>query len=572
MRLGARGIVVLMALTLAVGCGPAPAAPAGSVRDASAPAAPKRITAAVFSTPGTLNAMISATAGSSPGVESIGTMLNSGLTTIDHRTTPHPVLAEAVPSVENGLWKLLPDGGMEVTWKIRPNATWHDGRPFTADDVLFTFQLQQDKDLAVFSSGAYASVTSVEAPDPRTVLTRWSKPYIQANIAFGFSGETSLLPLPRHLLEGPYMQDKARFTELPFWTTDVVGTGPYKLREFVLGSHVLLDANDAFVLGRPKIDQIEVKFIRDATTVIANILAGAVEVTLGRSMSLESGVQILERLPGAKMDLAPRGAITAFPQFLNPNPPLLANVQFRRALLHGIDRQGMVDSLMFGRSSVAHSFVNTDDADYPDIAPSIVRYEYDPRQMAQMIEALGYTRGADGIYQDAAAQRLGFRVDIQGGRGDPRESAALAMTNDWQRQGIAVEPFIIPAHLTDDAEFRANYPAFDMARRGNFRWDLRRVFASEESPLAETRWRGGNRGRYMNADLDNLIGRWERAIPVAERTAALRQIINHVTDQAVLFGLFYDVDATVYSGRLQNVWGFHELSSQAWNVHEWDVK
>lgn len=562
---------VLVAVVLATACAP-PRAPSG-VGDGqgTASSAPKRITAAIFSAPGTLNSMIAATAGSSPGVETVGYMVNAGLTVVDNEGNLHPVLAEAVPSIENGLWKVLPDGRMEITWRVRPNAEWHDGTAFTTSDILFTSQLERDRELAVFRHTAYAALDRVEAPDAYTLVTQWSRPYIHANLSFGFSGERSLLPLPRHILSGPYAEDKARFTELPYWTTELIGTGPYKVREFVAGSHLLLDANDRYVLGRPKIDHIEVKFIRDASVVIANMLAGAVDVTLGRSISLESGSEILDRLSGAKMDLASRGAVTAFPQFINPNPPVLANLQFRRALLHAANRQDMVDSLMLGRSSIAHTFINPREADYKDIEGSVARYEYDPRRAAQLIEGIGYTKGADGFYRDAAGQRIALEIHTQGGRGDPREAATLALANYWQRLGVAAEPFIIPPHLTDDAEFRANFPAFDMARRGNYRWDLQRVLSSAEAPLPENRYRGGNRGRYQNAELDTLIDRYERTVALTERTQVLRQIVQHVSDQVLLLGLFYDLDATVYAPRLHNVYGYHERSSQAWNVHLWEV-
>jgi len=94
-------------------------------------------------------------------------------------------------------------------------------------------------------------------------------------------------PLPRHLLEEPYVTSKGTLSQLPFWTTDFVGSGPYKIQEWVQGSHAILVANDNYVMGRPKIDRIEVKFIPSSPTLVANVLAGTVQMPLGRGVSLD---------------------------------------------------------------------------------------------------------------------------------------------------------------------------------------------------------------------------------------------------------------------------------------------
>lgn len=77
---------------------------------------------------------------------------------------------------ENGLWRVSPDGRMETTWRIRGNALWHDGQPFTAHDLLFSMQIAQDKELAEFGDIAYESVESAVAPDPQTFTVRWKSP------------------------------------------------------------------------------------------------------------------------------------------------------------------------------------------------------------------------------------------------------------------------------------------------------------------------------------------------------------------------------------------------------------
>src|SRR5439155_26309292 len=98
-----------------------------------------------------------------------------------------------------------------------------------------------------------------------------------------------------------------------------------------------------------------------------------------------------------RMDVRPNNLITAFPQLLGPSPPIVGSVQFRRALLHGMDRQQLVDALMAGLSQPGHSFIAPDDSLYAEIQASNVRYDFDPRRAAQLVADLGYAKRADGI-------------------------------------------------------------------------------------------------------------------------------------------------------------------------------
>src|SRR5206468_4097237 len=99
-----------------------------------------------------------------------------GLVVEDDQAELHPALAEAVPSVENGLWRVFPDGRMETTWRIRSGAAWHDGAPFTSDDLVFTATVVMDKQLAELGDIAFESVDGIEAPDSRMVVVRWRQP------------------------------------------------------------------------------------------------------------------------------------------------------------------------------------------------------------------------------------------------------------------------------------------------------------------------------------------------------------------------------------------------------------
>src|SRR5207253_1830903 len=90
-------------------------------------------------------------------------------------------LAESVPSIENGMWKIFPDGRMETTWRIKPAARWHDGAPFTSADLLFTSAIEQDKELEIPPYAEHELIESMTAPDPGTLTVTWKRPYIEAD-------------------------------------------------------------------------------------------------------------------------------------------------------------------------------------------------------------------------------------------------------------------------------------------------------------------------------------------------------------------------------------------------------
>src|SRR5207253_578378 len=153
----------------------------------------------------------------------------------------------------------------------------------------------------------------------------------------------------------------------PYWTDEYVGTGPFRVREFARSSHIVLEAYDRYVLGRPKIDQIDVQLIPDPNTVMANILAGTVELTVGRNVSLEEAMQVRDQWRDGNVVISPSSWIVVFPQFINPNPPVIADVRFRRALTYALDRQQMTETLQAGLTPVAHSFLAPDEPEYRDV-------------------------------------------------------------------------------------------------------------------------------------------------------------------------------------------------------------
>jgi peptide/nickel transport system substrate-binding protein len=300
-------------------------------------------------------------------------------------------------------------------------------------------------------------------------------------------------------------------------------------------------------------------------------LAGSVELSLGRGISLEQAAQVRELWREGRVESALKSWLVIYPQFVNANPAVITDVRFRRALLHAVDRQQLADTLQFGLVPVAHSILSPGQPKYREIEERyLVRYDYDPGRAAQIIEGLGHTRGPDGLFRDGANQRLS--LELRTITTDINQKAAFAIADYWQRAGVYTDTENIPTQRAVDLEYRANFPALELLRQPD---DLRGMlrFHSSESRTAERGYTGTNNARYVNAELDGLLDRYITTIPQAERTEVIGQLVHHISDQLNAMGVFYDGQPVLVANRILNVGpGPGEFTTQTWNAHEWDVR
>src|SRR4051794_4998470 len=212
---------------LVAGCAPAPpsSTSSGSTPVPSQPSGPKKILAAIRSAPASLSKQKTnppGLVGSVPGLDALEELVHTGLTHNAPDGSWQPVLAEQTPAVENGMWRVFDDGRMETTWRIRSDARWQDGTPVTTDDLLFTTMVEQDPEVGIPRNSAYDLIDSIQAADASTITVAWKRPFIEADSMFSYP---LALPMPKHLLEKPFNEDKANFLGIPYWTEAFVGAG-----------------------------------------------------------------------------------------------------------------------------------------------------------------------------------------------------------------------------------------------------------------------------------------------------------------------------------------------------------
>jgi ABC-type transport system substrate-binding protein len=218
----------------------------------------------------------------------------------------------------------------------------------------------------------------------------------------------------------------------------------------------------------------------------------------------------------------------------------------------------MVDTLEGGLVSVAHSWLLPSIPEYGELEHYVVRYEYDPRRAGQEVEALGSTRGPDGVFRDSGGQRLTLEVRSIA-LPDINARTQLVVRDDWQRLGVTVESSILPAQSIDPLLTR-NFPAFLILR---FPAD---VFAGPSALHTRQQPRGG----YSHPDFDALIDRFEVTMARRERLEIAGQIVQHMTGQLTIMPLFYDPGIGFVRNKLLNV---PPLADDApWNAYEWDLR
>jgi len=493
-------------------------------------------------------------------------IVHAGLAQEDAQTQLHPQLAERVPSLENGLWQLQPDGRMQIMWKLRPDVRWHDGAPVTAEDIVFTAAIEQDPEVGLPVDAGYAAIEGVTALDALTLVVSWKEPYILAANMLA----SPMRLLPRHLLEQPYQTDKTQFLNHPYWTDGFVGAGPFRLKEFVRGSHFGFEAFDGYVLGRPKVDEVELRYIADSSVMVVSLQSREVQMTVGISIAPDQAAQLRESWDEGQVVVSPYhgDTVAMFPQMLSPALPVIIDRRFRAALLHALDREEMAATIMADWSGVSHTQVTPAMAEFEQVQDAVVRYEYDPRKTAQLLEELGYRRGPTGIWQDAAGQPLAFQNWATSGDPTNRVRGMLVASDYWKRAGFDVEPYRAPPGM-DRAE-RAQFPAFLTRGGGGDYRSLHTYFHSSMAPVSENRFAGSNTARIMDAELDRLLGRFFSTVPRNERTQALRAMVRYHTERVYWMGYYYNPQFTLMSKRLRDITP-SSFVSKAFNAHLWDI-
>ena len=491
------------------------------------------------------------------GLDEYAWLFAAPLVRIDYQGNPSPLLAEEIPSLERGTWKVLPDGRMETTYRLRKGVTWHDGTAFTADDVVFTWGAIVNPELPATDRTPERSIESMEAVDANTVLMRWRETFIFAN-------EYELEPIPKHILEPLLQRDPQSFANATYWSREWVGLGPYKLADWVPGAYVKGQAFSGYVLGAPKIEEVYVHVVPDANQAVARFLAGTLDLSLGSLIRVEEGVTLKEQIEPQGLGTVvtpPEGGIrvTDF-QWREPLIPPARDVRVRRAMYHSVDRQLMNETLQFGLVQPAHMVLAPGSPSFGPADAAVTKYPYDVNRATQLLGEAGWTKGSDGILRNAGGERFDLGVRVTEGTLNNKE--AQVMSDFWKAIGINPEVDLMPRALQNDQEYRAKFPG--VASSSPMGVDALDRFRSENIPNDANRWRGGNRGGYSSPTMDRLSKEFFTTVELAPRTNTHVQVLKLISDDVVTMPWYYQVD--VYAIRAGLMGAVPTVPGQGWTT------
>jgi peptide/nickel transport system substrate-binding protein len=535
-------LLVGFALAFLAACAPSPAPTTGVGPDRTAPApddgASKTLVLAQQAAPKLIGVwQFGNTFG---GGASLAEIHTTGLVTLDSQGNPTGRLAVALPSFDDGSVVLLPDGRLRTTWTLRPNVTWQDGHPFTADDVAFTHAFHSTPELRATINSAIPYIERVDTPDPLTAVITWKVPYFGAlNLE-----HRGMWLMPKHLLGEALEGDKEAVLGLPYFTTEYVHLGPFRLVDWGLGQNMVFERYEQYFLGRPRVGKITILAIPDANTMVANLLAGAVDLVTERAIPTNLSLDIK-----AEWERSGEGVVISRPDTWNyawlQFDPALArpielsqDVRVRQGLLFGADRASLREFILPGLPDTsADTFMTANDPRASLVGQPFGRYPHDPARAAQALADAGLQRTADGRILNAAGVGMQFEL-----RAIPEYVNVIAViAADWRKLGFEVTEYVPSGQLGREPEEQAKFPGFELRRRGSNEFVFQ-SFDSREAATAQNRFQGANYAHYANPALDRLIDRLYATLAPDDRGPILKEMGELIATDLPMLPFYFGVN------------------------------
>ena len=462
----------------------------------------------------------SSTSGGGPSLAEVHTV---GLVSEDRSGNFDPRVAARIPSLDDGTMMVLPDGRMRTVWSLRPGVLWHDGTPFTADDVVFSWDLARHPELLSTISTLVRVMESVEATDPLTVSITWKTTSYRAVDL----GHRNLWLFPKHLLAEGFEGDKLAFLAMPYFSTAYVNLGPFRLVEFAQGERQVFERFDGYFLGRPKLSRIVLQTISDPSALLVNLRAGSVDIAAEKLFPSDTYVLIRDewRSTGEgrlleRQDNWPYVRFQFDAQWARP-VEMSRDVRIRRGLFYGIDRDTLRETVLPGFAGTSgDTFMVARDPRGPVVGQPYARYRYDPARAIQEFADAGWTRGADGRLLGRDGEQVQFEVR---GENQNYDKEVPILSNWWRQLGIATTEYIPPITLGRDREFRATFPSVETTSRGRSE-DIFISFDGRLHSTAQNRWQGSNISHYANPNLDALIDKLEGTLDLPGQGQILKEM------------------------------------------------
>jgi peptide/nickel transport system substrate-binding protein len=473
-----------------------------------------------------------------------------GLVTTDENNTYIPVLAREIPSEENGQIVENADGTIAMTWRLQEGVRWHDGEPFTSEDVCFTWRFVTSENSQTYNRDWYLGIVDCAMPDDHTVVFTWDG-------RRGYYAGLFEAILPEHVLGGMTTEEIVNYT--PYNRGDeLVGTGPFRFAEWRSGEYIRVVRNEDHWRGEgpPAIDEIVWSFIPDANTRLNAMKAGQYHYA-----RLEpTQVAEVEGQVGYRTNLISSNTFMHLDLSLNTDRAevLFSDRDVRRALYHAIDRDAIAEQLLEGTVRVADTPINPTS---PYHNGAVTASTYDPELAARMLDEAGWALGADGV-RERDGLRFSFTMLNRAGTAD---RIAIAQVIQAQLKAVGVE---VDFQTLESAAWTQSWRSFD--------WEavVSAWFLPSDPSFTGLYRCGGpnNMTGFCAPELDEVMLASDRYLSFEERKPLLDEAQRLLAEDARMLPIYYNVIPEMVSDRIVGYRGSGTNFGSFWNLWEWDLQ
>ena len=460
----------------------------------------------------------------------------AGIVEYPIRITPalgyEPLLAAEMP-------RLTSEDPQVVEYKLKDGLTWSDGKPLTSADAKWTYEQIMNPDNQILSRIGWEDVEKFETPDDLTVRITFSKAYAPWRNMLA----NNYPILPKHVYEGEDF-NKALNNE-------IVGSGPYKLKEWRKGQSLTVEANDNYWGEKPAIKEFTYRFIPDSNTLIASLESGEVSFIYP-----PPDIGLLERLEGIEGAQVKYKAGVIW-EHLAFNLDKVPDLKVRQAIAYGVDRAQVVNELLKGQVNTLQSWLVPDQDPY--YSPAWEKYTYDPDRAKQLVEE-AKAEGADTtvVFSTTSDNRL-------------RETLQEVVQQQLKKVGIDIE-----IKNSSATTFFGQWTVEGNFELGEWAWlatpdpSQTILFANDQIPTGSNA-SGQNYYRYDNPEVTRLLKESDETLDEQQRVELFKRVQELMADDLPLIPMYQRPDYYAYAGNLAGPEVNPSLAGPFWNMGEWRI-
>jgi peptide/nickel transport system substrate-binding protein len=453
---------------------------------------------------------------------SICSLVYNGLTKVDKDLNIVGDLAER--------WEIA-DGGLSITFYLHRDVRWHDGVPFSAEDVRFSFKTILDPKVGCPYVSSYTDIEEIEIIDPYTVRFHYKRPYAPALLKFGMG------IIPKHLFEDIGDIRRSVYARAP------IGTGPYRFSEWETGQHIILEANPDYFEHVPGIKRYVYKIVPDQSVQFLELVAGqtdSMDLNPYQFFYRSNTPEFKERIRKYRY-LAHSYVYVGY----NLEDPLFKDKKVRQALSYAINKKKIIEAVLLGLGEKCTGPFLKGTPYYDETVPG---YDYDPAKAAELLREAGWSdTNADGILEKNGDQ---FRFRIATNQGSQvREDVATIVQSQWAQLGIKTEIQVVAwSAFLDRFVNKKQFQAVILGWTIPIDPDIYAVWHTDSM-----REGGLNFISYSDRRVDELIELGRREFDPARRKEIYCEIHRRISEDAPYTFLFFRYATPAVQKRFEGI-------------------